>query len=377
MKFSHLLTLSVISVLSSCSKTESQDQTTASNFDPLKATNYKVDIGWPQKLPNGWILGETPGLAIDKNDHIWVFQRPGSLSPRELGASDSIPTKECCAPAPSVIEFDSAGQVVNSWNIFEEEVSDEPDQLWSGAEHGIYVDDNDFVWVTDPKNHLVIKLTKEGKKLLEIGIKGETKGSNDTTTLGGPADIAVDIEADEVYVADGYVNRRIIVFDASSGAYKRHWGAYGEKPHDDELPPRQAGDDPIKSFRTAVHAVTISNEGNVYVADRTNNRIQIFKKDGSFAKETFVKNDGSNGTIWDIEFSRDPEQTYMYVADGANMKVWILDHASLEIVSSFGYGGRNSGQFGWVHSLAVDKNGNIYTSEVNPGKRVQKFSPVE
>ena len=371
-----IINISVSIFIYSCTDIGNKYQHPDTSFDSLTATNFKVDAFWPKKLPNSWILGEVPGLSIDKNDHIWILQRPNSLDGRELGAEDSSSKKECCAPAPSVIEFDPEGNVVNAWSIFESDESEDPDQLWAGKEHGIYIDDNDFVWIADAKGHTVLKLTKDGKQLLQIGKKGITNGSNDTTALGGPADLAVDIENNEVYIADGYINRRIIVFDANTGEYKRHWGAYGEKPHDNQLPNRSPGDEPISSFRTAVHSVTISNEGNIYVADRSNNRIQIFKKDGTYIKETFIANDGGAGTIWDIEFSRDPEQTYMYVADGFNMKVWVLDHASLEIVNSFGHGGRNSGQFGWVHSLAIDSKGVIYTSEVKPGKRIQKFIPV-
>ncbi|MBT33192.1 MAG: hypothetical protein CMO01_26320 [Thalassobius sp.] len=369
-----LASVSIITIFSSCSNINTEAIEVENTFDSLKSTNFKVDAFWPKQLPNSWILGEVPGLSIDKHDHIWILQRPNSLDGRELGASNG--EKDCCAPAPSVIEFDPEGNLVNAWNIFESEGSADPDQLWAGKEHGIYIDAEDFVWIADAKGHTVLKLTKEGKQLLQIGKSGQTNGSNDTLLLGGPADVAVDIEAKEVFVADGYVNRRVIVFDSETGAYKRHWGAYGEAPHDNELPARLANAEPIRSFRTAVHAVTISNEGNVYVADRTNNRIQVFKKDGTFIRETFIANDGGSGSIWDIEFSRDPEQSYVYVPDGANMKVWVLDHKTLEVINSFGFGGRNSGQFGWVHSLVVDSKGTIYTSEVNPGKRVQKFLPV-
>jgi hypothetical protein len=368
-----IASISAICMMSSCSDVGKRAPQVDLLFDSLKATNFKVDAFWPQQLPNSWILGEVPGLSIDKNDHIWILQRPASLDGRELGAAAANPDKECCAPAPSVIEFDPDGKVVNSWNIFKSEESAEEGQLWAGSEHGIYIDNNDYVWVTNAKGHTVLKLTKDGKQLLKIGEEGKTNGSNDTKLLGGPADVAVDIEANEVFVADGYVNLRVIVFDATTGAYKRHWGAYGEVPNDNELPNSSAPDEPVRSFRTAVHAVTISNAGHLYVADRTNNRIQVFEKDGTFIREAFI---ASGGSVWDVEFSRDPEQTYIYVADGANMKVWVLDHANMEVVNSFGFGGRNAGQFGWLHSLAVNSKGTIYTSEVKPGKRIQKFVPV-
>jgi sugar lactone lactonase YvrE len=169
----------------------------------------------------------------------------------------------------------------------------------------------------------------------------------------------------------------VIVFDATTGQYKRHWGAYGEVPNDGELPAYNPNDPPIKSFRSAVHSIGLSNDNLVYVADRANNRIQVFGKDGSFIKESFIaKETLGSGAVWDIELSPDPNQTYMYIADGMNMKVWILDRLSLAVVGSFGHGGRNAGQFGWIHNLAMDSKGNLYTSEVRPGKRIQKFKPV-
>lgn len=343
------------------------------SFDSLASIHFKVDPFWPKQLPNSWILGEVPGIAIDEKDHIWLFQRPNSLDERELITTTNYPEKECCTQAPSVLELNPEGKVVNTWDIYKMEDGLQTDELWEGSPHGIYIDANEYVWVTNAKGHTVLKFTKDGKCLLQIGKDGETNGSNDIQLLGGPADIAVDTEAKEVYIADGYVNRRVIVFDSETGAYKRHWGGYGKIPHDDELPASTQPNEPVPSFRTAVHAVSISKEGHVYVADRTHNRIQVFQKDGTFIRETFIARGGS---VWDIAFSRDNNQSYVYVADGANMKVWILDKTNLDVVNSFGFGGRNAGQFGWIHNLTVDSKGNIYTSEVRPGKRIQKFVPV-
>ncbi len=336
-------------------------------------TEFEVDPFWPKPLPNHWILGEVSGMAIDANDHIWIVQRPSTLTDRETGAAQNPPTSECCIPAPSVIEFDPEGNVLQAWG------NQDTTQRWFDGEHGIFVDNEGNVWVggNSERDQVVLKFSNNGKLLLQIGEWGITNGSNSTRHLGGPTDIAVDPVANEVYISDGYVNRRVIIFDAKTGEYKRHWGAYGEAPDDRELPAYDPNDEPIRSFRTPVHAVRLSSDNLVYLADRYNNRIQVFTKDGTFVRETFVaKQTLFPGSVWDFDFSPDADQTYMYIADGTNMKVWILDRLNLEIVGSFGHGGRNAGQFGWVHNVAVDSKGNLYTAEVSPGKRVQKFRPV-
>jgi len=334
---------------------------------------FEVDPFWPKPLPNNWILGEVSGVAIDANDHVWIVHRPKTLSDRETGAAQNPPTSECCIPAPSVIEFDSKGNVLQAWG------NQESMQQWFVSEHGIFVDNEGNVWIggNSAQDQVVMKFSNKGEFLLQIGGWGVTNGSNDTRHLGGPTDIAVDSLANEVYIADGYVNRRIIIFDAETGEYKRHWGAYGEAPDDSDLPPYDPNNEPLKSFRNPVHAVRLSFDNLVYIADRSNNRIQVFKKDGTFVRESFVARQTLGpGSVWDIELSPDADQTYMYIADGMNMKVWILDRLNLEIVGSLGHGGRNAGQFGWIHNVAMDSKGNLYTAEVSPGKRVQKFRPV-
>ncbi|GJM29171.1 MAG: hypothetical protein DHS20C17_18060 [Cyclobacteriaceae bacterium] len=349
-----------------------ENETTYHQVDGLLApTKFEVDPFWPKRLPNNWVLGEVAGVATDANDHVWILQRPGSLDEREIGAFQSPRAAECCAPAPSVIEFDPDGNVLQAWG------NPDTTQQWITGEHGIFVDEDSNVWIAGDPDQVVLKFSNTGKLLLQLGEYDQTNGSNDTTLLGGPADIALDKQANEVYIADGYLNRRVIVFDATSGNYKRHWGAYGNRPHDDELPAYQPGEEPLNSFRIPVHAVRISVDNLVYLADRVNNRIQVFNKDGSFVREAFVAIETLGvGAVWDIELSPDPNQTNMYIADGMNMKVWILDRSSLKVIGSFGHGGRNAGQFGWVHSLAMDSKGNLYTTEVRPGKRIQKFRPV-
>ena len=367
----------VIAVFSTCANGPKRDipgEVIAEGdiYDSQASTKFKVDAFWPKRLPNNWILGEVAGIATDANDHIWVLQRPGSLDDREKGAMLDPQSAECCVAAPSVIEFDQEGNVIQAWG------NPDTTQRWITLEHGIFVDQHENVWVGGSFNdHVVLKFSNKGELLLQIGEYGNTNGSNDTELLGAPAEMAVDMEANEVYVADGYINRRVIVFDATSGNYKRHWGAYGDTPHDDELSTYNPNDQPLKSFRSPVHSVKLSNDGLVYTADRANNRIQVFNRDGSFVKEGFVAYQTlGSGAVWDIELSSDSNQTYMYVADGMNMKVWILNRSSLEVIGSFGHGGRNAGQFGWIHNVAMDSKGNLYTSEVRPGKRIQKFRPV-
>jgi 6-phosphogluconolactonase (cycloisomerase 2 family) len=160
----------------------------------------------------------------------------------------------------------------------------------------------------------------------------------------------------------------------NDGSIKRYWGAYGNRPDDTNIG-RYDPDAPLpQQFRTPVHCAEPAHDGFVYVCDRPNNRIQVFNEDGTFVKERQIApRTLGDGSIWDIAFSRDPEQRFMYVADGKNMKIYVLDRQSLDILTSFGDGGRQPGQFFAVHSIATDSDGNIYTTETYQGKRVQKF----
>ncbi len=221
---------------------------------------------------------------------------------------------------------------------------------------------------------MVLKFTQTGKFLMQIGKPGQSKGSNDTANLRLPAKTMVDPKTNELYVADGYGNRRVIVFDAETGAYKRHWGAYGHKPDDTPTARYNPNDPPAQQFRNPVHCVVLSNDGLLYVCDRVNDRIQVFKPDGTFIKEAFIeKNSLGDGSVFDIALSRDPAQTYMYICDGTNMKIHILKRETLEVLTSFGDGGRQPGEFYAVHSIATDSKGNIFTTETYRGQRVQKF----
>ena len=330
--------------------------------------SFRVDPFWPQELPNNWILGQVSGLSVDAEDHVWIVHRPGSLDSRQRGEEGL-----CCVPAPPVIEFSPDGTVLRAWggpgDGFE----------WPQSEHGIHVDHQGHVWIgaSGGSDAHVLKFTKEGKFLLQIGRAGQSGGSNDTENLGRPAALEVDPDANEVYIADGYGNQRIIVFDASTGAYKRHWGAYGDRPDDRELPAYDPEAEPIDQFRSPVHDVALSGDGLVYVADRTNNRLQVFQQDGTFVAESFIRPATlGSGAVSGIVLSPDPVQRWLFVPDGTNNVVWILDRSSLGVVGRFGRLGKYAGQFYRLHNLDVDSRGNLYTTEVWEGQRVQRFDRV-
>jgi len=335
---------------------------------------FKVDPAWPQPLPNNWILGQVSGVATDADDHIWVLQRPTSLTDDEKGATMTPPHSKCCVPAPPVLEFDAAGKLLRSWG------GAGAGYDWPGNEHGIHVDHKGFVWITGngPNDGQILKFTREGKFVLQIGKVGPQTGSADITRLGQPAGVEVDAATNEVYVADGYFNRRVIVFDADTGAYKRHWGAYGKPPVNVDKPnlrrtaPPTAGE--LETFGNPVHCARVSKDGMVYVCDRLNNRVQVFRKDGTFIKEFSVEpRTAGNGAVWDITLSRDPQQRYILLADGRNNQVLTLSRDTGAVVSQLGRPGRYAGEFHWVHDLAIDSKGNLYAGEVDTGKRVQRF----
>ncbi|HEX7794682.1 MAG TPA: hypothetical protein VF456_10045 [Vicinamibacterales bacterium] len=348
---------------------------------PMQVPTFAVDPTWPKPLPNRWILGAVAGVHVDANDHVWIVHRPSTLQPNE--------TRSIWRAAPPVLEFDQAGNLLSSWG------GPGDGYEWPDLEHGIYVD-RDTVWIGGggEKDAQLLKFTRAGKFLLQIGHKGKNEGSNDTKNLGGAAGLEIDRAANELYVADGYVNHRVIVFDATTGAYKRHWGAYGKRPDDsyftqagEKLPspfsgavqnenrPSQYDPDgpPPPQFRI-VHAARIAHDGLVYVCDRTNDRIQVFRKDGTFVKEGFVaKRTFGSGSVWDVVFSSDPAQTFLIVNDGTNQQIWILRRDTLEVVSAFGRAGHGAGEFYGAHVMAADSKGNLFIGETYEGKRIQKF----
>lgn len=332
---------------------------------------YQVDPFWPKQLPNNWVMAQVGGLTVDRQNHIWVLQRPRSNTPNDIPAAQNPPRSECCVPAPPVLEFDQQGNLLKSWG------GPGAGYDWPLQEHSIHVDAEGDIWIggNGATDRQVLKFSNDGKFIMQIGhASNAPPNSNDTTILGRPAGIEVDDAAHEVYIADGYLNRRVIVYDSQTGAFKRLWGAYGHTPNDVDPGPYNPSDPPDQQFRTAVHCIHFSHEGTVYVCDRGNDRVQAFTKQGKFLSEFTLKPATLGlGSFWDFAFSHDPGQEYMLVADGENNVIWTVKRSDGSIVGSTGHGGRNAGQFHWVHQIAADSDGNLYTGEVDTGKRVQKF----
>ncbi len=356
---------------------------------PVTAPIFEVDPFWPKPLPNHWVTGSTIGLSVDANDNVWTLNRPESV-PEEFKAADlkaseavddeSLPgaagkvsttdaVGACCKVAPQVLVYDAAGNVVKSWG------GKGAGYEWPERNHGLTVDHKGNVWIggNGENDTHILKFDANGKFLLQVGKQGVRKGSNDLQNFWKPSKIVSDPSANEVYVSDGYGNRRIVVLDADKGTYKRHWGAYGAKPDDAPLAPYTPYGPPAKQFST-VHCVVVSNDGLVYVCDRVNDRIQVFTKAGKFVREAIIDpKTYRSGSVWDIAFSRDPQQAYLYVANGVDQKINVLSRETLEVLTSFGDGGRQPGQFFGVHNLATDSKGNLYATETYTGARIQRF----
>jgi len=385
----------------------------AAQTQVAQAPRFQVDPLWPKPLPNHWLLGSAVGVAVDARDHVFVVNLTDSFNQRtEISAATTPPTGECCFPAPAVLEFDPDGNLVGSFGG--------PGRgfRWPSSIHGVTVDNANNLWIggAGGSDTQILKFARGGRFLAQYGqaaevadagrgAAGRGAGVADTAyqgvappagrggrggrgggavaalppnsaskvSFGGATGISFDVRANEAYVADGSRNRRVAVIDTRTGAIKRSWGAYGNRPDDAAMPAYSAGAPPSKQFGV-VRCAELANDGLVYVCDRSNNRIQVFRKNGSFVKETIIapRTLGA-GSVWDVAFSRDPQQRFLYVADGQNMKVHVLDRQSLEVLTSFGDGGRGPGQFFAVHSIATDSKGNIYTTETLEGKRVQKF----
>jgi len=339
--------------------------------DSVQAPRFEVDPMWPKPLPNHWLLGNVIGVGVDFQDHVWIVHRSAAtLDRKEIYATFDPPLAECCIGAPPVIEFDQQGNVVHAWGGpgagFE----------WPESNHGIVIDSKGVVWIggNGANDGHILKFTREGKFVKQFGFAYASAGSNDPWAFNKVAKVFLDEPNNEAYVADGYGNKRVAVIDMDSGKIKRYWGAYGNKPSDAPLGPYNPAAPPAQQFRNPVHCAELSRDNLVYVCDRVNDRIQVFNKDGSFVKETFVaKNTRGDGSVWDIAFSKDAQQKYFYLADGANEKVRVFDRQSLTELTAFGDGGRQPGQFYAVHSIATDSRGNIYTTETYEGKRLQRF----
>jgi len=359
-----------------------------------QAPIFEVDPLWPKPLPNHWVTGSTIGLSVDAQDNVWTIHRPntvednfkaadimvgdargrddearaGATGPAQAPAT-RVPIGACCKVAPPVLVYDQAGNLVKSWG------GPGKGYDWPDSNHGITVDHRGNVWLAGngSKDTQILKFDGAGRFLFQVGTHGVHNGSNDTENFWQPTKIWEDVSANEMYIGDGYGNRRVIVLDADTGKYKRHWGAYGNKPSDERVPAYNPKGTPSKQFNT-VHCAIVSNDGLVYVCDRVNDRIQVFHKDGTFVREVFIDpNTFRSGSVWDMTFSRDPQQTYIYAANGVDEKINILLRSSLEVLTSFGDGGRAPGQFFGVHNLATDSKGNLYATETYTGARVQRF----
>lgn len=359
---------------------------------------YLPDPSWPKPLPHNWIIGQVGGVAVDAQDHVWILYRPHSLSVEERGATENPPRSKCCVPAPPVIEFDRAGNVLRAWGG---PVKGAP-YTWPQNEHGLYIDNKGYLYINGngPIDGQVLKFKPDGTFVKQFGSPGPPTGSQDTTRFGRPAQVRVDPLNNELYVADGYHNHRLIVLDADTGAFHRMWGAYGHAPID---PPdcdptigsrANSGDaarqqipncvhyrpsaPPDPQFQTPVDCVWVSKDAIVYVCDRANDRLQLFHKNGTFIREIrYEPQTLGRGSVWDLYFWPKQSERYIFMPDGENDEIRIYRRSDGAQVGSFGRGGHELGNFEWVHKIAIDSQGNVYAGEVGPGERVQKFRPVQ
>jgi DNA-binding beta-propeller fold protein YncE len=422
-----------------------------------RTPSFVVDPSWPQPLPNHWTLGQIGGLYVDQHDHIWIYNRPRTLTNEEAGLEGPIPgikdengqpidalglvraygpIADCCKAAPSVLEFDSDGKMLRAWGgpadpgFMGGGCKTEAGCIWPNSEHGIYVDQKDNVWISGNSaaptggrggrgvspwatneaggDGFVLKFDMNGNFKMRIG--GTPRGPNSNDTNGGingtpllyrAADMVVDPKTNRLYIADGYGNRRVLIVDADTGKYVGHFGAYGNNPIDDAtagaagpwIADYTKGNRKPAFFRTPVHCVKLANDGKIYVCDRGNDRIQVFDENDpalgkpcnnpngepgkcGFVAEQLISehtNTSIPGTAVSMNFSSDKAQSCLYVADNSNMTIYILNRSNLQELGRLGRSGRMAGEFHWLHQLSPDSRGNIYTAEVDTGKRIQKF----
>jgi len=334
------------------------------------APAFQVDPAWPT-IPNNWQFGQVASVAVDAEDHVWVLQRPGTLNPDEQERA-----------APPVLEFDGAGNFIQAWGGPSEGYE------WPSSEHGVYVDPKGFVWIggNGETDNQILKFTRAGEFVMQIGRAGQSQGNGDTQNLNRPADAFVHADTNELFVADGYGNRRVIVFDADTGSFKRMWGAFGNVPTDGEPDTAMADADEqgAPQFVQPVHAARVSKDGFVYVSDRGGKRVQVFTLDGTYVEQVFIGREcvapecGNGTTAASTAFSTDPEQQFLYVGNRSQAKVMVFDRKTLELLDTFGQWGSAPGDFGTLHHMAADSSGNLYVTEVSPlapeNRRVQKFT---
>jgi hypothetical protein len=369
-------------LVSSRAGLESAD-TVAAQGRQVEVPKFEVVPGWA-KIPNGWSLGQVASAAADEKDHIWILHRPRVVRTGQKAG-------------PPVMEFDADGNYVQGWG------GDAPGYDWPSSEHGIYVDPKGFVWVGGQGNEdQILKFTKQGKFVLQIGKGGHPKTNKDTKNLSKPADVFVYAKTNELFVADGYGNKRIIVFDADTGAFKRMWGAYGNAPEDDppaapaaaagpgrgrgslsRVPAKDLPDsDPQPTQFNTIHGVKVSNDGLVYAADRGGKRVQVFTTEGKYINQAWVdrwceaagEGCGNGQTVASVAFSADPQQRFLYVASRSPARIWVYDRKTMQPLDSFGRAGVAPGEFFVLHHMTTDSKGNLFTSEVQDGRRVQKFA---
>jgi DNA-binding beta-propeller fold protein YncE len=349
----------------------------------IAVPSFEPDPTFPS-LPNGWTLGNVSDVAVDRQNNVWIIHRPRTV-------------KAGKTPAPPVLEFNAAGRFVQAWG------GEGSGYDWPDAEHNIFVDHQSNVWIsgsspggqskTTRSDDMLIKFTSQGRFVLQIGGRSVSLGSKDTRSVNKPGDVFVSAKTNEVYVADGYGNRRVIVFDASSGAFKRMWGAFGKAPQDDaDSGGRGPSGGPLGAsvgaaspavvdagasgpprFASPVHGIVVSDDNIVYVADRRNQRVQLFTTAGKFINQIFVNRGGPPDSVTALALSPDKDQKFLYMADFGNSCVIIADRRKLKILGQFGKRGAEPGNFQGIHQIAVDSHGTLYTAEVAPGARVQKF----
>jgi DNA-binding beta-propeller fold protein YncE len=384
-------------ILAACGGNDDGGSTGTEETTSKVAPKFEVDPFWPKPLPNHWVMGSAIGVHVDTDDSVWIVHRSETVQ----ATLRQVETKQglCCAAAPPVLHFNADGTLMDAWGGPPANKAYD----WPSSNHGIFVDHHGNVWIggNGGGDSHILKFTQKGEFLAQYGkpdaraqtgtgpdgsegsVAGYAANSNDPNNFGRVAKIYVDPKEDEAYIADGYLNHRVAVLDAGTGKMKRHWGAYGSVPDDTPLGPynpneyasyNAAAKNGPKQFRNPVHCANLSVDRLVYVCDRVNDRLQVFNPDGTFIKEVIYKPATRDaGSVWDIAFSKDPQQKYIYMADGVNEKVAIFDRPSLTLLSTFGDGGVYAGMFHGVHSIATDSKGNIYTTETYEGRRIQKF----
>ena len=346
----------------------------------VEAPRFQIDPFWPKPLPNGWVMGTVIGVDVDANNNVYIVHR--GVTGADAAADQDPPLAECCSSAPPVLQFDPEGNLVRAWG------GPPPDSsyVWPASNHGIAVDGTGNVWIGGNgtgDSHVVV-FTNEGQYIRTYGEPGQAQNSHAMNHFGRVADIEFDLAANEAYFADGYQNRRVAVVDIPTGTIKRYWGAYGEPPNDDfeyvqsrnktQNPDYDASVAKERGFQGPVHCADPSVDGLVYVCDRGNARLQVFQLDGTFVSEAYFNpTTVSDGPVWDVAFSNDPEQTWMYVADGENSRIHIVRRETMETVGTFGTGGRYPGMLQAAHSIASDSEGNVYVTETYEGRRLHKY----